>query len=119
MSSFDRYAAARPSPLVEVVAAYRAGSVDWPSIRAVLVGRDRAEAETLPTTSTSAEWWQAVEDLAAVPAAPDTVRQFHEFADHGGLALDELAEIENFGETAGDQGDEESRSDGNGLSLGG
>jgi hypothetical protein len=105
MSSFDCYAAARPSPLVAVVAAYRAGSVDWPTTRAVLVGRDHAEAETLPT-STSAEWWQAVEDLAAVTAAPDTVRQLHEVADHGGLTLDELAEIENARETAGDQGDE-------------
>jgi predicted transcriptional regulator len=104
MSSFDRFAAARPSPLIEVVAAYRAGSVDWPTTRAVLVGRDHAEAETIPT-STSPQWWQAVEDLAAVPAAPDTVRRLHEIADHGGLTLDELAEVETAWETSLDQGD--------------
>jgi hypothetical protein len=65
----------------------------------------------------SAEWRQAVEDLAAVPAAPDTVRRLHEIADHGGLTPDELAEIENISETAGDQG-EKSRTDGTAPSSG-
>jgi hypothetical protein len=48
---------------------------------------------------------------------PGTVRRLHQIADHGGLTPDELAEIENISETAGDQG-EKSRTDGNAPSSG-